>query len=60
MGHLKFTLNTLLLAFFTIACQGFNIQSPAITTEKAEDSINVRSINFYPLAIANDHRGSGR
>lgn len=61
MGHLNFTVTTLLLTFFTITGQTLNFQSQAITTEKAETSVNDRSIISMPLAFARrDNRGSGR
>lgn len=61
MGHLKFTVNSLLLAFLTITCQSFNLQSQAIPTEKSEESVNLESIISYPWAkTKDDHRGSGR
>ena len=61
MGHLKFTVTTLLLAFFTITSQNFNFQSQAITIENAEQSVNLTSVMLSPLAIAKVYnRGSGR
>jgi hypothetical protein len=61
MGHLKFTVNSLLLVFLTITCQSFNLQSQAITRENSEESVNLESIISYPWAkTKDDHRGSGR
>lgn len=61
MGHLNFTVTTLLLALLTITGQTFNFQSQAITTENSENFVNEKSIISIPLALAKrDNRGSGR
>lgn len=61
MGHLNVTTSTtLLLAFFTITCQTLVFQSQASGKEEFQKTVSENSIIQYPLAIANDHRGSGR
>lgn len=61
MGHLDGTTsNSLLLAFLMIACQTFTFQSQASAQEDFHKTVSESPIISYPLAIANDHRGSGR
>ena len=61
MGHLNGTTsNFLLLAFLTIAGQTFIFQSQASAQEDFQKTVSESPIISYPLAIANDHRGSGR
>lgn len=60
MGHLSGTTsNFLLLAFLIIAGQTFIFQSKASAQEDFQKTVSESHI-IRPLAIANDHRGSGR